>query len=249
MNVTDSVVFTLFAIACVSAIPLLALLMLRRHEHRLASMLPYLISLAAGALLGAALFHLIPEAAEVLGTGRTFAGGIFAGFFGFLLLERFLRLHQHVHRTHDERRTAPIAVLNLAGDAVHNFIDGAIIAAAFMMDTGLGVATTFAVILHEVPQELGDFGVLVHAGHAPRRAILLNFAVATTAFAGGAATLIAGARMDAVVHGLLPVSAGTFLYIAASDLIPELQREHRTIRSVAQVSLVLSGALLLMLLA
>jgi zinc and cadmium transporter len=247
--VNGSVVLTFGAIACVSAVPLLALLILVQHEHRLTSMLPYLISLAAGALLGAAIFHLMPEAAEVLGTGRMFAGGIFAGFFGFLLLERFLRLHQHVHRAHGEHRTAPFAVLNLAGDAVHNFIDGAIIAAAFMMDTRLGVATTFAVIMHEVPQELGDFGVLLHAGHAPRRAILLNFAVATTAFAGGLATLIAGARMQAVVHVLLPVSAGTFLYIAASDLIPELQREQRTSRSVVQVSLVLCGALVLMLLA
>ncbi|MEX1183201.1 MAG: ZIP family metal transporter [Gemmatimonadota bacterium] len=246
---TNSVVFTFVAIACVSAIPLLALLILVRHEQRLTSMLPYLISLAAGALLGAALFHLMPEAAELFGAGKKFGCGIFAGFFGFLLLERFLRLHQHVHRAHDEHRTAPFAVLNLAGDAVHNFIDGAIIGAAFMMDTRLGVTTTFAVILHEVPQELGDFGVLVHAGHAPLRAIMLNFAVATTAFAGGAATHIAGARMEAVVHGLLPVSAGMFLYIAASDLIPELQREDCTSRSVAQVSLVLAGALLLMLLA
>jgi zinc and cadmium transporter len=249
MEVITSVAFTLVAIACVSAIPLLALLVLIRHGHLLAPALPYLISLAAGALLGAALFHLMPEAAEVHGTERTFAGGIFAGFFGFLLLERFLRLHRHAHRTYDERRTAPFAVLNLAGDAVHNFIDGAIIAAAFMMDARLGVATTFAVILHEVPQELGDFGVLVHAGLTPRRAVLLNFAVATTAFAGGLATLIAGARMEAVVHGLLPVSAGTFLYIAASDLIPELHREHRTGQSVAQVTLVLVGAWMLMLLA
>jgi zinc and cadmium transporter len=188
--------------------------------------------------------------AEVLGSGPTFSVGVFAGIFGFLLLERFLRLHQHAQRGRGDRlHAAPYAVLNLVGDAVHNFIDGAIIAAAFITDFRLGAATTCAVVLHEVPQELGDFGVLVHAGHRPRRAILLNFAVATTAFAGGLATLVASAYMAGVVHLLLPVSAGTFLYIAASDLIPELQRESRTSRSIAQVSLVLGGALLLLMFA
>jgi zinc and cadmium transporter len=248
--VASPAVLTLAAIAGVSAAPLLAVLVLLRGEEKLVSALPHLLSLAVGGLLGAAFFHLMPESIEQLGGGLRFSGGVFAGFFGFLLLERFLRLHQHPRRAEDaHHRPEPYAVLNLAGDAVHNFIDGAIIAAAFMTDPRLGFATTVAVGLHEVPQEIGDFAVLVHGGVAPRRAIRLNLAVATTAFAGAAATLVAGAHMEAAVHALLPVSAGSFLYIAASDLIPELQRETRRGRSIAQLSLLSCGALLMLWLA
>jgi zinc and cadmium transporter len=248
--VTDPVVLTFAAIACVSAIPLLGLLILARHEQRLTPMLPYLISLAAGALLGAAFFHMVPEAVEVLGSGPTFSGGVFAGFFGFPAARALpSAAPARPARARQPPASGAVRRPQPRGDAVHNFIDGAIIAAAFITDFRLGAATTCAVVLHEVPQELGDFGVLVHAGHRPRRAILLNFAVATTAFAGGLATLVASACMEGVVHLLLPVSAGTFLYIAASDLIPELQRESRTSRSIAQVSLVLGGALLLLMFA
>jgi zinc and cadmium transporter len=187
--------------------------------------------------------HLLPESVELIGSGPGFSGGVFAGFFGFLLLERFLRLHQHPrHVDGAVRRTAPYAILNLVGDAVHNFTDGAVIAVAFMTNARLGLATAVAVVLHEVPQELGDFAVLVHAGVAPRRAIRLNLAVATTALAGGAVTLLAGARFEIAVHHLLPVVAGSFIYIAASDLIPELQRETRTSRAIVQLVLLSCGA-------
>jgi zinc and cadmium transporter len=118
-------------------------------------------------------------------------------------------------------------VLNLIGDAAHNFMDGAIIAAAFVTSPDLGVATTVAVLLHEVPQEIGDFAVLVHGGFAPRKAIALNVLVALAAFGGALAMLFAGARTEAVVQLVLPISASSFLNIAASDLIPELQRETR----------------------
>jgi zinc and cadmium transporter len=228
----------------------LAVLVLLRGEEKLIALLPYLLSLAVGGLLGAAFFHLMPESIDLLGGGLRFSGALFGGFFGFLLLERFLRLHQHPHHAEDaRRRAAPYGILNLAGDAVHNFIDGAIIAAAFVTEPRLGLATTIAVGLHEIPQEIGDFAVLVHAGVTPRRAIRLNLVVAGTALLGAAVTLVAGARMEAAVQALLPVSAGSFLYIAASDLIPELQRESRTSRSLVQISLLLCGVLLMVWLA
>jgi zinc and cadmium transporter len=241
------------AVACVSAVPLIALIMLLRGEQRLVAALPYLVSLAVGGLLGAAMFHLVPEALEQLGPGVHFSAGVLGGFLGFMLLERFLRLHRHPRRAEDTGvtsvRPAPYAVLNLIGDAAHNFMDGAIIAAAFVTSPELGFATTVAVLLHEVPQEIGDFAVLVHGGYAPRKAIALNVLVALAAFGGALAMLLAGARTEAVVQLVLPISAGSFIYIAASDLIPELQHETRVWPSVAQLALLFGGALLMLVLA
>lgn len=192
-----------------------------------------LISFAAGALLGDAFLHLLPEIAETAtGLDVTASLALLGGVLAFFVLEKFLHWH-HAHIVHEEV-IHPIAITNLVGDGLHNFLDGAIVAASFAVSTELGIATTIAVALHEIPQELGDFAILVHAGLKPRRALWINFITALAAFAGGGAVL-AFATVGGLERFFLPFSAGAFVYIASTDLIPELHKEPEVWKSALQL--------------
>lgn len=226
------------AVAVVSAISLVGAAagwrFLRSHGAILA-----LVALAAGALLGDAFLHLMPEAADHWGGFPVqVALLVLAGFLVFFLLEVFLRA-QHAHGEafdtehghgagHDHghpdarERIAPFGWMNLIGDGVHNFLDGAVLAATFSQDLALGVATTVAVVLHEIPQELGDFAVLLKSGMSPRRALLWNLGTALTAFAGAGLFFLLPFPLETVERWALPLTAGGFLYIAGADLVPEL---------------------------
>src|SRR5690606_13075408 len=193
-------------------------------------------------------FHLLPEAVEHLGPGLRLPWYFLAGYIGFFFLEKSLWLHIHEPQAENAPRRNPVVTLNLVGDGVHNLVDGMLIAASYAVDPAVGVATTMAVLLHEVPQELGDFGVLVYGGLPVRKAIRYNFASALTAAAGAILVLLAGERVAGLSVALLPFAAGSFLYIAGSDLIPELRRERRISTSLSQAALVLLGVALMALL-
>jgi zinc and cadmium transporter len=172
----------------------------------------------------------------------------------FFAVEKLLRhrhgiLHQHHHSAHEHHRPE-LAAINVFGDAIHNFIDGALIGASYLASPMLGISTTTAVLLHEIPQEFGDFSILIHSGLGVRKAILLNLASASAALLGAVVALVLGSFAgEAVVALLLPVTAGGFVYIAAADLIPELQ-EDRSLRAlVAQTALMSMGIGLMALLA
>lgn len=230
---------TLLAVLAVSALPLAGIGVLTWHERAVRRAAPLLVCFAVGALAGAALFQLIPEAYEGAHAG-TSAGGlrvpalVLVGYAAFHALEWVLHT---AHGHHDPARAAPgcaahghaptaaaarrpLVVLNLAGDALHNLLDGMLIAATFLADPAVGLLTTLAVSLHEVPRELGSFGVFVHAGVAPRRALAYNVWTAVLAAAGAAATLLAGARVAGAAHTILPFAAGNFLYVAGSLVGP-----------------------------
>lgn len=243
--VPPSVALTVGSVLVVSAIPLVGLLALGVNQRRLDVATQYLVSLAVGALLGGALLHLVPEALARLGPGPVVPLGVIGGFLGFFVLEKFLWIHAH-DRNH-RRGAPPLATLNVVGDALHNLIDGMVIAAAYAADTRLGVAATLAVLLHEVPQEMGDFGVLVYSGLPVRRAVLFNLVSGMTALAGALAIMIVGRLAEGFSTGLLPVAAGTFLYIAASDLVPELQRVRAVGASLRQIALMVLGVALMLL--
>lgn len=229
------------AVLVVSAIPLLGLLLAGTRFTKVQRHVMLLVSFAVGALLGGAVIHLLPEAYEELGPGPGLTGGLLAGFLGFFVLEKFLWHHAH-HHDHDHAPALPpLAALNLLGDLLHNVIDGMLIAGAFLASVPIGIATTLAVIVHEIPQEVGDFGVLLHAGLPMRRAVWLNFLSGLGAVAGALLALAIGERVEAFGALLLPVAAGSFLYIAASDLIPELHRETRPRAVAKQIALVLLG--------
>jgi zinc and cadmium transporter len=202
--------------------------------------LPVLVPFAAGALLGDAFLHIIPEISESEKGFNLVSGfAALAGLVGFFALEKVL----HWHHAHVPREDVlhPVAVTNLLADALHNFIDGAVVAGAFLVSFELGIATAIAVALHEIPQELGDFGILVHAGLTPRRALSLNLLVALTAIAGGALTLALAGAAPNLEWLILPLTAGGFVYIAATDLLPELHKEPEGARSIVQVVSLLAG--------
>jgi zinc and cadmium transporter len=178
---------------------------------------PPLVALAAGTLIGGALLHMLPEAVEAMGNRLEVYLWLVGGFVSFFFLEQFLHWH-HCHRpVHDH---GPLGYLILVADGVHNFIGGLAVAGAFLVDLRVGLVTWIAAAAHEVPQELGDFGILIHAGWSRSRALMFNFASALTFLVGGWVAYALAGRFE--VTWLLPFAAGNFVYIAAADLIPEL---------------------------
>ena len=212
-----------------------------KNLHRL--LLP-LVALSAGSLLGGAFFHMIPESVEKTGTDITVYIYVVAGFAFFLLLEQLLHWH-HCHReeTHCKK---PQTYLILIGDGIHNFIGGIAVAGTFLIDIRLGISTWLAAAAHEIPQELGDFGVLVHGGWSKQKALLLNFLSASTFLLGGLFTY--AFSFSDWIYFLIPFAAGNFIYIGASDLIPEVNKHESFLRNVLHFCCFSIGILVLLLL-
>jgi zinc and cadmium transporter len=204
-----------------SGIALVGSLTLVLRETTLQKLLLPLVSFAAGSLVGGALFHMIPASLRSMPVRTTFVW-VALGFLFFFGLEQFLHWH-HCHRAFAECRK-PLTYLILVGDGLHNFLGGLSIAGVFLVDVRLGIAAWLAAAAHEVPQELGDFGVLIHGGWNRRRALLLNLISGLTFLVGGLVAYSASLRFD--VRWLVPLAAGNFLYIGASDLVPEVNKAH-----------------------
>jgi len=204
-----------------SALALVGGVSLLLRESTLEKVLLPLVSFAAGSLIGGALFHMIP--ASLVGMPATTAlGWVALGFLLFFALEQLLHVH-HCQRASAACRQ-PITYLVLVGDGLHNFLGGLSVAGVFLLDVRLGIAAWVAAAMHEVPQELGDFGVLVHGGWDKRTALLFNFLSGVTFLVGGLVAYSASLRVD--VRWLVPLAAGNFLYIGASDLVPEVNKAH-----------------------
>ncbi len=229
----EALLLTMIAVIGVSLLSLigalsLAVSVLNRHGVMLA-----LVALAAGTLMGDALLHLLPEAVEIRGAfDAPLAGLILAGFVILFVLEVVLRWgHSHAEHMddghHSHGHVEPFGWLNLVGDLVHNLLDGVIIATSFLVSPALGIATTIAVAIHEIPQELGDFAVLVRSGMTAKRALAWNLASALTAIIGALFVFVAPWSSHTIESFGLPLIAGAFLYIAAADLIPELHHHSR----------------------
>jgi zinc and cadmium transporter len=226
------------------AISLVGAVTLLLEERTLRRLLLPLVALAAGSLIGGALFHLLPAALDEDMTPLPAFVLVAAGFTAFLATEQALQFH-HCHRP-TPGHTEPVTYLVLAGDAIHNFLDGLAVGGAFVIDVRLGITAWLAVAAHEVPQEIGDFAVLVHGGWSQRRALLFNFFSSISFIVGG--VLAYGVSLAGNVDGLLPFAAGNFLYIAASDLIPQVNRHETAIRNVEHFAAFLAGLGLLLLL-
>lgn len=181
----------------------------------------FFVGFAAGSLIGGAFLHLLPEAIEACGCNQAFFYALI-GFTAFFLMERCL-YWRHCHDGVCEIHT--FTYLNLIGDGVHNFTDGLIIAASFVVDFRLGLVTTLAVIFHEVPQEIGDFGILVYGGFSKKKALLFNFLCSLAAILGALIGYMLSNIAGNISLFLVPFTAGGFIYIAASDLIPELHKQ------------------------
>jgi len=206
-------------------------------ERRARHIVHWVISVAVGVLLGVVFFDLLPETIDRLGDAAF--SWVLAGFVGFFVLERFL---VWFHRHDSERSVAGHLVL--IADGAHNFIDGVIMALAFLTDMRLGVVTTAAILVHEIPQEVGDFTILLHSGYSKKKALIANVAVSLTTIIGALVGYALGGQIG-FVGILLAVVAGNFLYLASADLIPELQHEHRAASALLQIALVIGGILLI----
>lgn len=229
----------------ISLLSLLGILAIPWHHQRWHNVLLHLISLAAGTMMGGAFFHLLPESVEELGTQTPFILTV-ASFVLFFFFERFL-LWRHCHD--EDCDVHSFGYLNLLGDALHNFIDGLLIAAAFLVDTSLGWATVVAIVLHEVPQEIGDFAVLIHSGFTKKTAALANLAVALTAVLGGVVGYTLSQQSAQIAPYLLPIAAGGFLYIAAADLMPQIRKEKNLPKAVLSFTFYLVGLGIMLLIA
>jgi len=204
----------------VSLLSLIGVVTLSLKTNILKKILIILVSLSAGALLGGAFFHLIPESLENNSSMNTM-GYVLVGFIIFFFIEKIL----HWRHCHDnDCKIHSFAYTNLVGDSIHNFIDGLVIAASFNASMSLGISTTLAVVLHEIPQEIGDFGVLIHSGIEKKKALLFNFLTALFAVLGGLIGSIFNTN-QILLNLLIPIAAGGFIYISSSDLIPEIHKE------------------------
>lgn len=237
MNVWAS---SLGAVAGVSALSLVGGVTFVLRPRTLDRALLGLIAFAAGALLGDAFLHLLPEIAESPdGFDLTASLSLLGGVIAFFVLEKVLHWH-HAHFPREEH-VHPVAVTNLVGDGLHNFIDGSIVAGSFLVSPRLGIATSVAVVLHEIPQELGDFAILVRAGLKPRRALALNVLTALASIAGAVVTLVLASAVEGIERVVVPLTGGAFVYIASTDLLPELHKEPQLGRSFLQLAGVLAG--------
>jgi zinc and cadmium transporter len=249
---TEVVVYTLLAVFAVSLISLIGLVLVPARVVRIRSLILFFVGIAVGALLGDAFIHLIPESLKELGglsTGLWVLGGL--GI--FFVFEKFLHWHHH-HELHTnvredcedcEEHILPFGKLIIAADVLHNITDGAIIAAGFLVSFEVGIATTVAVALHEIPQEVGDFGALLHAGFSRAKALLVNFASALSAFVGAVAVLIIGSTFTHMLPVITALTAGSFIYIAIADLMPELNTAPRFNQSIMQFFAVILGVALM----
>lgn len=238
----SELLWILGATLLVSSISFIGAASLAFKQNVLNRILLALLALAAGTLIGGAFLHLLPEAIETQGidVNNIFLITIF-GFMVFFVLEKMLW-----HRCYNRNCSIhTFAYLNLIGDAAHNFLDGLILAASFLVSIPIGLATTISVAVHEIPQEIADFGVIVYGGFKPKRALLMNFMSALTAVAGGLIGFFFFPLIGNIVIFWLPFAAGAFVYIAASNLIPEIHKKTGLKQSAVSFTFLLIGVIIM----
>lgn len=239
--------FIVAATVAVSLVSLVGTLAFSLFPRKVDTLLFVSVSFATGALLSAAFFDVLPESFAGLEPSAAMPV-VLAGILTFFIFEKFFWHHHHEshkpngkHRHANPAKEKPLGYLTLLGSLTHNFFDGVAIAAAFLTSVPLGFATTLAIALHEIPHELGDFGLLLYSGFSKWRATLLNLATGLTSVIGGVAFYYFAPHVSQLEAYALAFTGGTFIYIASADLVPELHKEHKTIRSLAQVVFILMG--------
>ena len=233
----------------ISLIAFIGAVMLFLNEKLLSKILLLLVAFSAGSMMGGAFLHLIPEAVIGVSGEADLVFQIFLyvllGFCVFFVLEQLIKWHHHHATSHPE--ATPFSYLTLVSGSIHNFIDGLIIAGSFVISLPLGLVTVLAVALHEVPQEIGNYGILVYGGFKKVKALLLNFLSATAIIFGGVAGFFLSQQIGDRIIFLLPFAAGSFIYIAASDLVPEIKQGENVKKSILYLSVFLLGIGLMLL--
>ncbi|MBI4232233.1 ZIP family metal transporter [Candidatus Peregrinibacteria bacterium] len=226
-------IYTMGSVTLISLMSLIGLITFPLKAEKLKHFMISMISLSAGALLGDAFLHLLPELIEEGDFTSTAGLYIISGIAFSFIIEKIIHW-RHCHHPTTSAHPHPFAWMNLFGDGIHNFIDGLIIGAAFLVSIPVGIATALAVILHEIPQEIGDFGVLLAGGFSRSKALLLNLATALASVLGAVIALLIGQASEHLTAFIIPFAIGGFIYIAAADLIPELHKETKISKSLTQ---------------
>lgn len=244
-----SLTLSLASVLGISLISLIGVFIFSIKENLIKKYLFLFVALAVGALLGDAFIHLIPEGLEEISSPLIFSLLIISGIMIFFIIEKFIHWHHHCDLNHNDCENKPVGKMILLSDAMHNFIDGLIIGASYMISPAIGLATTIAVVLHEIPQEIGDFAVLLHSGFSRAKALWLNFATALTSILGVIAVFVLGEVSEIISLWLIPIAAGGFIYIAMSDLIPELHKKNdKKLHIIWQLLMMFIGILSMLLL-
>jgi zinc and cadmium transporter len=229
----------------VSLASLVGVFLLGLKKDFLNSIIHLLVSFAIGAMLGSAFFHIIPESFEENAEDPMLVSIlVISGFMAFFVVEKFLHW-RHCHEHEHDCKVHPVAYLNLIGDGVHNLIDGAVIATSFLTSIEIGIASTIAIFLHEIPQEIGDFAVLLKSGLNYKKAIYYNLLTALMAIIGALVAYFSISSVPSLALFLLPIAAGGFIYISAVDLIPELHKEQRLSAAIPQFFCIILGLALM----
>lgn len=241
---SQPLLYTILSVFVISACSFVGTYVLTVRESFVARSMIYLVSFATGAVLGTVFLHLLPESMEHADSPLRGSMLVFAGLLMAFFIEKFIHWH-HCHRVeHDDeagRHTHPVGPLIIIGDGIHNFIDGMLIASAFAVNVPLGIATATAIVLHEVPQELSDMALLLHSGMSRGKALMWNTLSSCAAILGAGVAILFAQHVEGIEFILIPIAAGNFLYIATTDLIPELHKETRIGKTVMQVLLVALG--------
>lgn len=250
--------YSIVSVLIVSLVSFVGVLTLGIKSEKLKRILIYFISFSAGALFGDAFIHLVPEIIKESGWTIYVSAYLLAGIIIFFILEKIVHFQQyHCHGEECERELEnkvhkskhkhieSFAYMSLIGSTLHNFIDGIIIAASYLVNFQIGLATTLAVILHEIPHELGDFSILVHGGFKKSKALFVNFISALVSLLGMAFTLLLNSSVNNLTMIVVPIATGGFIYVAGSDLIPELHKHGGLKTSIIQVLTFIIGILIM----
>lgn len=239
--------YTIIAVSLVSLFSFSGVFFLSLKKEILKNILIYLISFSAGALFADVFFHLLPEVVEEYGFNKNLSAFLLLGILFSFILEKII-CWRHCHLPITKNHVHRFAYMNLWGDFFHNFLDGLTIAGSFLLNIPAGIATTLAVIFHEIPQEIGDFGVLLHGGFKIKKALIYNFLTGATAILGGIIGLYFNTKIENFLLFLIPFTSGNFIYIAGSDLIPELHKEVNIDKGLKQIFSFFLGILVMFLL-
>ncbi len=242
----DVWVYSIGSVLLVSLIALIGIFTISIKEDRIKKYLHFFLSFSAGALMGDAFLHLLPEIVEEHGFTVEVSAIIISAILFSFIMEKFVRWHHH-HEMHDhsDGHVHPVGIMNLVADAFHNFLDGIVIGASYLISIPVGIATTLAVVFHEIPQELGDYAILIHAGYSRKKALFFNFLTALTAVLGAIVALTLGSFIENIEFFVAPFAAGLFIYIAGSDLIPELHKNEEALTSVLDLIAFILGVLIM----
>jgi len=241
LNIYLYAIASVLAVSIISLIGIFAVIIGRDNLNKMVMML---IGLSAGALLGDSFLHLIPEAVQDGGPNLWL--WLLAGILTFFILEKIVHW-RHCHLPTAADHPHPVGLMNLVGDSLHNFIDGMVIAGSFLISPALGLATVIAVVSHEIPQELGDFAILIYAGYSQAKALFYNFISAALSIIGALFALAVGGRLEGFTNFIIPFTAGGFIYIAASDLFPELKKDNERLGQAFLQLLCIIGGIAIML--